>query len=914
MARATRNSKAAPALSSPPARRTRSKLKEKASTPNDTNNNAVPSSSSQQANDLAPAHDAEPETNSAPAADPMPATDASSAAPKSKNRGKKRQVVNHNTVNKNKVTKPRARKPPVKKTTAAAKSAVNEQVQEDAVATPRPELPLRRTRATTRAGIKSPLAPVVENANGVGRRTRSKKLAKNATPLSIITNEKDTEDLDNWFGECANQPDLYRNSGVTMEDVSEHEDAHMTENDEEMAEHDEEMAEHDSASSGAEGADVENAMDEDHGSETEEDVPEQTAQLPRTPEPTNQNRAVEMPTTGRTFGIASLLRTVIPSTVKRLFNRSQPALPSPSSSLTASTSTPPVASAASPVMLTASPIVAASPAVPASPSSAAAERRLRSSNKAPVKPRERNADKRHEISEMQKDISQLKREELEALFREQTEMLKELSRKKKEEESTQMTGQKRRLPSPDVIPSSRPGEKGYGMLDEYFWDNVDDDDESLPEPPKRSYQRTAKRRKITTPINDDDTDDEYDFANLPPPSSSPPITLRRPRNGYRMAVMKDGGEDPMEINHEHRVMHQSNSFSRSPLRKSGRNTSPSNTKTSPSTIYKGSVMAMPGDSGYKPENVFKMSEEQIQQQSSPKKHYGMDDATLKARAEDIIKRNKAGEFVSAEEDKLFAYAEKKFGNITGSGSFSCPEYSDTESDMSDEDNSDEQPTTPERETHEVESAGFISAKASPKQTVTKDSSMKPPPTPVPAHAQLPPSVQNATNESPANAALNAAVLPKTPAHDQNAAASSSLQTAALARQRELAEKHKPKLGSRLQYVSGISSSPVQPSTPENSEQNPMARSLITQGMTTLPGNGAVSDFEASMYSQMDSQVLTRLNESSSKHFYEGLNEDEKRYLAHLEEQKTKEEIEREDSILFAELDRKVFASAGRRLY
>lgn len=880
MARATRNSKAAPAVSSPPARRTRSKLKEKDAT---SNNNNPTSSSSQPVDNAVPPTDPTPATaQKAPTAKKttgktkpsaaakasdkasvpasttaassskasLPATTASAThnnttsedsdntAPARKATGKRSRrqpTVDRNA--KNKVTKSRARKPATK-TSAAAKKALEQHVEEEeAAATPARPAPTRRTRAALRAGIASPLAPVSENISTKARQTRSKKNLKDATPLSIIENENDPKDPDDWFAEVQQEPRIYRDPGASMEEISEREDTAMAENDD--------IVEHDTASSDADeamGGDVEMVAEEtEHdASETEEDMADEEIERPQTPEAAPLQ--LEAPTTARSFGFTNLFFNPF-STVKKLLTRTPAAMESQSP-------------------------VAMSPESPtiASPSNAAQERRTRNRN-ARYTPRETNADKRHDIAEKNQERQRIS--QLEAQLRESQREIEEMRRKteleklKAQKEAEQIPGQKRRRSSPTVIPARRPGEKGsFGMVDEYF--NYEE-----PTPDARAKRR---RTKMPSPA-DDSSDDEYDFVHLPMDHTPP--SLKRPRNGFRMAAIKDGYEDPLQANHDLRVMHQENSFSKSPLRDSlgtGNKTSPHIKKSSPSTIYNGSLMAMPGDPGYKPENVFRKSEQQLQQQSSPKKDGKMDSAELKARAEEIVKKEKNGENITDEERQLLEKAQRKFGHIAGSGSFSAPEYdSDDSSIMSDD---LEEPISPERN---APVSTPPSAKASAAEPTNKSDNMKPPPPPVPAHAQLPQS-KPATNDNAIPKAL-AAVSSATPKAGHSAA---------LARQRELAEKHKPKTGSRLQYVSGVSSSPGAPSSPD--VENNMESSLITQGMSTPAGNVDAESF--SIYDSLSEEAKEKYGALEEAFFSMAKAEDEN-------ERKERDEKE------FAEYDRQV---------
>ncbi|GME28477.1 sporulation related domain protein [Neofusicoccum parvum] len=858
MARTSRTSKPAPAVYSPPARRTRSKLKEKESVAN----NNTSASSSQPVNDAASTtlDTTQPHTrNTATATD---TTKTASAAPKKKATAKSKATASsaknpkasaaaHNITSddssddntvpaapapkttksrskrqptvdrtKSKVTKARSRKPTTKANTTN-KKAIEQHIEEETVATPARAAPARRTRAALRAGYASPLAPVTDNLNAITRNVRSKKILKDATPLSIIQDENDAKDPDDWFGDLEQQPRIYRAPGASMEEISERED-------DPTAEH-EDMA---TASSDAEepvGEDDDMVADPEteNGSETEADPSDEEADRPHTPE---QHMQIDAPSTARSFGLSSFFRNPLASvsaSVKRALFRT-PARESPA----------PIPALASPIL---------SPGL--SPSRAAHDRKMRNRN-TPVQPREKNADKRHEVSEMQKDFSQLKREELEALVHQQQQQLDEAARLKEQQEAAQTPGQKRRHTSPDIIPARRPGEKGsFGMLDEYF---VDDDS-----PPVAFTQSSAKRRKVMTEFPEDDTDDEFDFVNIAN-EDTPPTTLKRPRNGFRMAVMKEGGQDPMEVNHEHRVMHHENSFSRSPLRDSpstGNKNSPKNIRNSPSTVYNGSLMAMPGDPGYKPENVFKMSE--AQQQQTVSKDGKMEPAELKARAEEIAKKQKSGADITKEEQELLDKALRKFGHVANTGSFSSPEYdSDDDSIMSDDD----------QEEHSSQETNTSSP--------PKDGSMKPPPPPVPAHAQLPGSSEMASKP------VSNPATPKTPG------STSTIQTAALARQRELAEKHKPKLGSRLQYVSRASSSPVQ-----QDATSPLSSSLLSTPVGGLEMNSEV-------FSQFD-----KIADSLQQSFEDILSEEEKKEFLDLVAVESKEDKKKREAEAFAVYDR-----------
>lgn len=885
MARATRsNNKATAAITSPLAGRTRSKRKEKEAAA------VTASSSSQPAADALPATDSAPitenaeapiaETAEAPVAETAEAstTKTSNKAsdkkkPQSKAKGTTRAAKgsastknnttsedsSDNTTNtrprrqppvdrnaKNKVTKPRARKAPTKNTSEAKKEAIEKHVEEQVATTP--ARPRRTTRSTLRNGMGSPLAPVTQNVDAIARNTRSKKVLKDATPLSIMPSHDDSHDNpndDDWFKELRQEPRIYRDPGASMEELSEREETH------------DDIVDHDTATSDGDeamGEDLEMVVDhtendtvehmehdaakhdvEDDASETEEDPvdDDDQHQAPKTPSQPHMDR--EAPTTARTYGISNLFFNPLAS-VRKLFGRATTPAPAASADLSPADQSIASLSPTSPTPGVTSPTIA-------SPSSAAHERRTRNNNRdsssrissvrrsstrrasnrsAPVTPRQKDADRRHSAAELQKSIAQLKHEELLAIERQ----IEELKHQKEQDEAQQVPGQKRRRASPDVIPARRPGDcsGSYGMLEEYFVDG----DSSIID----SVQTSTKRRRTIIDDDDSDSDSDYDFAAQDRHTYTPPSSLKRPRNSARMAAMREGLEDPMVINHETRVMHQENSFSRSPLRDSpnmGNKNSPKNKKSSPSTIYNGSVMAMPGDSGYKPENVFKKSEEQIQLAKNIK----MSSDELKACAEEIVRKQNDGEDVTAEELQLLDKAQRKFGHIKGSGSFSAPEYdSDDDSIISDD-------------SEEDASADRTSPTASPasKPTGGETSSMQPPPAPTPAHAQLP--AGKSTNEAP---------VPKTPAAAQNA---NLFQSAALARQRELAEKHKPKMGSRLQFVSEVSSSPVGAQSPEG-RQNSLSESLITQGIE----NGVYLVYDALVES--DPWLLNNLSEDERR--------------------------------------------------
>ncbi|KAL1627317.1 hypothetical protein SLS54_002241 [Diplodia seriata] len=909
MARATRNSKAAPALSSPPARRTRSKLKEKDAASSSNN----PTSSSSQ-----PVQDAPPTTDLAPPAAQKAQTtkkstgkakskasavtektsdstttakasstkasaknnnnnttseesDNTASAPKANNKRSRRQpTVDRNTK---KVTKSRARKPTTKTTATTRKALEQYAEEEEAPAPPARAGPVRRTRAALKAGIASPLAPVSDNLNLKPRQTRSKKNLKDATPLSIIEDENRRKDPDDWFADVHVQqmPQIYRDPGASMEEISEHEDATTAENDDIM--------EHDTASSDADeamGGDVEMVAEEteNDASETEEDMADEDMtdeEMERPQTPNEAPQQLQPPTTARSFGLANFFFNPFKS-VQKYLSRT-PAPEDPQSPLAMSPESPTVAS----------------------PSNAAQQRRTRDRN-ARYTPREKNADKRHALSQKKQEPPSVER--LQAQLREKDRELAEMRRKseldelkklKEKKEAEQVPGRKRRRSSPTVIPARRPGEKGsFGMLDEYF-----DYDEPTPD----SNNSRAKRRRTTIASpDDDDTDDEYDFVQLPMEHTPPTPSLKRPRNGYRMAAMKDGQEDPMVANHELRVMHQENSFSKSlspdsRTQWSPAKTSPQTKKSSPSAVYTGSFLAVPGDPGYKPENVFKKSEQQLQQQSSPKKDGKMDSAELKARAEEIVRKEKNGEDITEDERELLEKAQRKFGHIAGSGSFSAPEYdSDDSSIMSDD---LEESTSPQRDApvSSPPSAKASSTQASAAQDSaiepTKSDSMKPPPPPMPAHAQLPQSV-SVTNDN-AISKMPPTVPGTTPKVGHSAA---------LARQRELAEKHKPKTGSRLQYVSGVSSSPGASSP---IAANNMESSLITQGMSTPAGNVGADSF--SFYDALVEEAREKCGSLE-----DALNSEEKKYLSWLME--TEVENESKDFAEYAHEYEKAVAQAG----
>ncbi|KAL0259484.1 hypothetical protein SLS55_005221 [Diplodia seriata] len=909
MARATRNSKAAPALSSPPARRTRSKLKEKDAASSSNN----PTSSSSQ-----PVQDAPPTTDLAPPAAQKAQTtkkstgkakskasavtektsdstttakasstkasaknnnnnitseesDNTASAPKANNKRSRRQpTVDRNTK---KVTKSRARKPTTKTTATTRKALEQYAEEEEAPAPPARAGPVRRTRAALKAGIASPLAPVSDNLNLKPRQTRSKKNLKDATPLSIIEDENRRKDPDDWFADVHVQqmPQIYRDPGASMEEISEHEDATTAENDDIM--------EHDTASSDADeamGGDVEMVAEEteNDASETEEDMADEDMtdeEMERPQTPNEAPQQLQPPTTARSFGLANFFFNPFKS-VQKYLSRT-PAPEDPQSPLAMSPESPTVAS----------------------PSNAAQQRRTRDRN-ARYTPREKNADKRHELSQKKQEPPSVER--LQAQLREKDRELAEMRRKseldelkklKEKKEAEQVPGRKRRRSSPTVIPARRPGEKGsFGMLDEYF-----DYDEPTPD----SNNSRAKRRRTTIASpDDDDTDDEYDFVQLPMEHTPPTPSLKRPRNGYRMAAMKDGQEDPMVANHELRVMHQENSFSKSLspdslTHWSPAKTSPQTKKSSPSAVYTGSFLAVPGDPGYKPENVFKKSEQQLQQQSSPKKDGKMDSAELKARAEEIVRKEKNGEDITEDERELLEKAQRKFGHIAGSGSFSAPEYDSDDSSIVSDDL--EESTSPQRDApvSSPPSAKASSTQASAAQDSaiepTKSDSMKPPPPPMPAHAQLPQSV-SVTNDN-AISKMPPTVPGTTPKVGHSAA---------LARQRELAEKHKPKTGSRLQYVSGVSSSPGASSP---IAANNMESSLITQGMSTPAGNVGADSF--SFYDALVEEAREKCGSLE-----DALNSEEKKYLSWLME--TEVENESKDFAEYAHEYEKAVAQAG----
>ncbi|KAH7056042.1 hypothetical protein B0J12DRAFT_738715 [Macrophomina phaseolina] len=861
MARATRNNtnnKAAAAVSSPPAGRTRARLKEKESA-------AVPSSSSSQ-----PAENTVAITNTAPvtraaATKKTPAPPKKAPTTKKANNTKKapartakasnknntasedssdnatKQPVNKRTKRqpavdrnaKNKVTKPNARKAP-SKVTSTSKKAIQQHVEQEVAATPARAARGRHTRGASKAGTASPLAPVIQNVDAIIRKPKLKKSLKNATPLSIMTSQEEHDEDDsreeNWFPNLEQHPRIYRDAGASMEEISTREEADddvvdldtATSDDGEdaMVEDDAMVDDVDMAADHAENDDADMVAEptendpaemaiehaENDGSETEADTTDDEQkedegnddehQDPQTPAQASQ--VMEAPTTAHTFGIRRLFFNPLASVVKPLAS---------------------LAIVASPILQ--SPL---SPAI-ASPSSAAQERRnlnnarasngrssssrvststadspfTRNRNK-PITPREKNADRRHSESEIQQSIAELEEEELLSVKR----TIADIVRKRKGGEAAQAPGQKRRRLSPAIIPARLPGAPSgsYGQVDLYF--NNDDE-----EPVDTPVENAPKRRKIAAESEDDDTDSEYDFAAPNWENHTPPSSLKRPRNSARMAAIREGFEDPMVINHETRVMHQENSFSRSPLRDSpnmANKKSPKTNKPSSSTIYSGSLMAMPGDAGYKPENVFKKSEHQILFAEELAK---MSKEELKKRAEEIVAKQKSGIYTTPEEDQLVDKAQRKFGHIAGSGSFSSPEYDsdDEDSILSDD---PEEATSPER------AAPQGTSPTEPAKPASESTNIQPPPAPTPAHAQLPAN----------NVPLTESAVSKTPSHNQN---TSSFQNAALARQRELAEKHKPKMGSRLQYVSEISSSPVSAKSPDGNKSS-MSESLITQGI------------------------------------------------------------------------------------
>ncbi|KAF2139276.1 uncharacterized protein K452DRAFT_74564 [Aplosporella prunicola CBS 121167] len=486
-----------------------------------------------------------------------------------------------------------------------------------------------------------------------------------------------------------------------------------------------------------------------------------------------------------------------------------------------------------------------------SPAKAAHERKARNKGATP-KPRVTDADKRHAMHEAAKAHAD-RRQQIER------------------EVAKQEPGQKRRRTSVEKIPAHRPGERGYGMVDEYF-DELEASENTAPgnqshhSSPRtpESAKHTAKRRRLGSSTYEDEESDE----SFTP---QPPTTLKRPRNGFRRMMMKQGHEDPMNIfKQDKRALHV-NSFRdpQEPLQDdfSKSNRLPTPNKPSPSNVYTGSVAAMPGDVGWKPPNVFKQSQEQLSEKRSRPK---TDLDALRRAAEAVARKDE--EDRTEEEQRILEEGQRKLGHIAGTGSFSAPEYSsDEDSTMLDDSDEDEEPKTPSK------SSGFPSFSlkgAAPKNDSVNGTApsgkkvtfadtpsvsviQKPPPPPTPAHAQLP-GTAPANPTTPTKAAAPAPAPASTPAQTQPQAQSTTPASAAktpfgaigpasLARAREIAEKHKPKTASRLQYSTRMSSSPQNQKSPEDKqsaskaqaaqskEANDMASSLITQGLVPPVG-------------------------------------------------------------------------------
>ncbi|KAK8233370.1 hypothetical protein HDK90DRAFT_264347 [Phyllosticta capitalensis] len=532
---------------------------------------------------------------------------------------------------------------------------------------------------------------------------------------------------------------------------------------------------------------------------------------------------------------------------------------------------------------------------PTSPTVARSSRRP-----GPVTPRIKNADERHSLAEANKEKSDQIRREKEAQAAQAQEA---------EEIAQQQTDDTRRW----SIPAHPPGLRGYGVVEEYF--DMDDAtlDERYPYKRKTTADESSpvmtpatKRRKVFEELENEDprfkepiaVDTAFDVERAEEDLEG---TLRRPRNALRRHFERTTGKDLGDKHHQTKIQHHENSFSRSPLRDSqssvNRRRSNDAQQSSPSTIYRGSTFAVPGDPGYK-SNVFKSSDMQIsaeQREQTSKREdrtkrswwKKIPRADMKARAKEIVVSwNETGE-ISAEDKEYFEIAERRCGHIKGSGSFcSIDLETDDESDSETEADTDSSfEAEPVASTGPKQASPIMPVVPTPAATTPATpaakkpltgilkkpaSAMVPPPTPKPANAQLP--TPTAAPETP-KAAVSQSPAKKQPDLSLHPSATPSKEQvnldpdSALDRVRKQAEKHKPGRSTKMSQMMRVASSPLQPSSPvqtagetENPSpvqstgetENSMSKSLITQG-TDLP---AVQDDPASAFKHYQPFVPT----------------------------------------------------------
>ncbi|KAL1389057.1 hypothetical protein HDK64DRAFT_116083 [Phyllosticta capitalensis] len=726
---------------------------------------------------------------------------------------------------------------------------------------------VRTTRRSVQQGWQSPLSDQAQTIIGLLPKNQTEQ---ESTPLSIVneSNQHETDEKQNeWF--TPRSPAPYASAQKSAQKSTEKSKNKSTAGDEDelpesslgQPDDDDEEAMSDGSDEATDGQDDEMDDDEVADAEAEAHADADAASAEGTPRPETPPEEPAAPTTPTSnYYLAGLFNTG-----KSIFKKINPfgsRTPAPA---------------------------------PTSPTVARSSRRP-----GPVTPRIKNADERHSLAEANKEKSDQIRREKEAQAAQAQEA---------EEIAQQQTDDTRRW----SIPAHPPGLRGYGVVEEYF--DMDDAtlDERYPYKRKTTADESSpvmtpatKRRKVFEELENEDprfkepiaVDTAFDVERAEEDLEG---TLRRPRNALRRHFERTTGKDLGDKHHQTKIQHHENSFSRSPLRDSqssvNRRRSNDAQQSSPSTIYRGSTFAVPGDPGYK-SNVFKSSDMQIsaeQREQTSKREdrtkrswwKKIPRADMKARAKEIVVSwNETGE-ISAEDKEYFEIAERRCGHIKGSGSFcSIDLETDDESDSETEADTDSSfEAEPVASTGPKQASPIMPVVPTPAATTPATpaakkpltgilkkpaSAMVPPPTPKPANAQLP--TPTAAPETP-KAAVSQSPAKKQPDLSLHPSATPSKEQvnldpdSALDRVRKQAEKHKPGRSTKMSQMMRVASSPLQPSSPvqtagetENPSpvqsagetENSMSKSLITQG-TDLP---AVQDDPASAFKHYQPFVPT----------------------------------------------------------
>ncbi|KAF2089261.1 hypothetical protein K490DRAFT_54887 [Saccharata proteae CBS 121410] len=250
---------------------------------------------------------------------------------------------------------------------------------------------------------------------------------------------------------------------------------------------------------------------------------------------------------------------------------------------------------------------------------------------------------------------------------------------------SRVKAKKAHRPSPDKIPAHRPGERGYGLVEEYFL--YSDSDESMsddtPKPSddnvfkKPALPKTTAAAASTPPPAARFLDDKIKTTGRMSYSLHGDMTIgqrrriHRPSRSERRYRMQHGYEDPI-IQHRDTVRAlYTDPFGTTPLGESktsfNRTHHLKRIQMDSPLVYTGEAFASPGDVGYRTPNIFAENERR-------------DRKVLRRQAEEIAKRSPKS--WSVDDYHVIQEGQRRLGHVAGTGMFTVPEYDSDEEDSS----------------------------------------------------------------------------------------------------------------------------------------------------------------------------------------------------------------------------------------